>query len=455
MSRDKSVSKKQHHARRAKGNVAIDPSSFDQRLRQRSLNPEPSHAVPEVILTSPIRQPLVYQKRIKKWPTKAADGDLVSVWAPFKIDDERAKEIRLIGFGFFNSKAEIAVRIVSFGPTIPDEEFWNEKVCQAISLRRDLLKLDSQCNTYRVIHAESDGFSGLMVDRYDSIISAEVFSLAMYQRSEALVSLIARQLNCDHYLIRTAPHVLSQEGFDGPDISSPNLPKSVVVHESGTRFQISFDRDAHKTGFFCDQRENRKRLAKYCEGKSVLDLCCYTGGFSVQAKKLGGAAEVIGVDLDQAPLESAKRNANLNQCQIRFVNADIFPYMRDAIREGKLFDIVVLDPPKLIRSRMELEEGRKAHFDMNRLAVRLVRPGGILVTCTCAGLLGNEAFLETVLAACRSSSRETADDSLATAMQRTVIGRIIARTGAGEDHPIGSNCPETEYLHAIWMQVVE
>jgi 23S rRNA (cytosine1962-C5)-methyltransferase len=254
-------------------------------------------------------------------------------------------------------------------------------------------------------------------------------------------------------VIRPAPHVLSQEGFTADELPSPDLPRTVTIQEYGTRFRVRLDAEGHKTGFFCDQRENRKRLASFCRDRSVLDLCCYTGGFSVQAKKLGGASEVIGVDLDQDPLMIARENANLNQSKIRFVNADVFPYMRDAIREGRKFDVVVLDPPKLIRSRQEFEEGRKAHFDMNRLAVRLVRPGGLFLTCTCAGLLRSDDFMNVVITSMRGSERYSHTGELGDSLRRDITGRIIERTGAGPDHPIGYNCPETEYLHAIWMVI--
>jgi 23S rRNA (cytosine1962-C5)-methyltransferase len=206
-----------------------------------------------------------------------------------------------------------------------------------------------------------------------------------------------------------------------------------------------------KTGFFCDQRENRRRLAEFCSGRSVLDLCCYTGGFAIQAKKLGQAEEVVGVDLDEEPLAIARENANLNQLRgLKFVQSDVFPFMRDLIRAGKQYDVVVLDPPKLIRSRAELEEGTRKHFDLNRLAAQCVRPGGLLLTCTCAGLLDKEEFLKTVYAAIRTGPVMGADETRLPG--RTL--QILARTGAAADHPVSLQVPETEYLHAIWARVM-
>jgi 23S rRNA (cytosine1962-C5)-methyltransferase len=196
-------------------------------------------------------------------------------------------------------------------------------------------------------------------------------------------------------------------------------------------------------------------LASFCKNKTVLDLCCYTGGFAIQAKKLGGAAEVTAVDLDAGPLELAKENANLNQVRIKFAQADAFAYIRDMLANGRKFDVLVLDPPKLIRSRAELEEGTRKHFDLNRLAMRLVAPGGIMLSCTCAGLLPQDEFVRLLCAAARQAGPEV---SPATAERgawhapRQV--QILAKTGAAADHPIATNCPEGEYLSAVWMRLM-
>ena len=181
-----------------------------------------------------------------------------------------------------------------------------------------------------------------------------------------------------HTLVRPSPQFLSQEGQEPPEIASAELPEQVTIREYGTRFRVRFA-GGHKTGFFCDQRENRRRLADFCGGRTVLDLCCYTGGFAVQAMRLGQAAEATGVDLDEEPLRLARENAHLNQVRVRFVQADVFTYMREMLAQGRQYDVVVLDPPKLVRSRTELEEGTRKHLDLNRLAMRLVKPGGLML----------------------------------------------------------------------------
>ncbi len=181
----------------------------------------------------------------------------------------------------------------------------------------------------------------------------------MYQRTDAILKKLALRLGTKHQLIQTSPQFVSQEGIEAPTIASPDLPDAVTIQEYGTKFRVRFS-SGHKTGFFCDQRDNRKYLADVCRDKTVLDLCCYSGGFSVQAAKLGGAAEVTGLDIDEEPLKLAAKNANINQVRVRYVQSDAFAFMRDMLKIGRQYDVVVLDPPKLIRSRASSRKGRKS-----------------------------------------------------------------------------------------------
>jgi 23S rRNA (cytosine1962-C5)-methyltransferase len=389
--------------------------------------------------------PLIYRKRIDRVDRDVAPGDLVEVYGP---------DGNLAGYGLYNPKAELALRMLSGPSDLPDEAFWQRKLAEAVKLRREMLRLDEASDAYRLIHAEADGLSGLVIDKLGDVLSAECFSLGMYQRAQAIVELLGPMAGTKHWRIRPGPATLAQEGFDGEELASPDAPPRVTIQEFGTRFRVEFAA-SHKTGFFCDQRDNRRMLASFCKDKSVLDLCCYTGGFAVQAKKLGGAGEVIGVDLDEAPLAVARENANLNQVRAKFVQADAFAYMRDMLANNRRFDVVVLDPPKLIRSRAEVEEGTKKHFDLNRLAMRLVAPGGIMLTCTCAGLLTSDEFLRMIYASARQAGDEVSPataDRYARHAARHV--QILAKTGASADHPIAANCPETEYLQAVWMRVM-
>jgi 23S rRNA (cytosine1962-C5)-methyltransferase len=401
-------------------------------------------AVPRIVLSGEVWRQSVYRKRITRADPQARAGDWVQTVDP---------DGRPIGFGLYNPRSEIAVRQVRLGDQPPDRAYWEGLCRRAIALRRDLLQLDQVTNAYRVIHAESDGFPGFVVDRFGDVLSGEAFSWGMFLRGPALLELLGEVLGTRHWILQTGPACLSQEGYDSPPQSSPAVPQEVLIQEFDTRFRVRFA-GGHKTGFFCDQRENRQRLAAFCRDKSVLDLCCYSGGFAVQAKRLGGAAEVTAVDLDAEPLALAKANADLNQVRIRCVQSDAFAFMRDMLRIGRQFDVVVLDPPKLIRSRAEIDDGTRKHFDLNRLAMQLVAPGGLLLSCTCAGLLTHEAFRRLLYAAARQAGDAIEDlpaQELPRRGPRTM--QILAQTGAAPDHPIGSHCPESEYLQAVWMRL--
>jgi 23S rRNA (cytosine1962-C5)-methyltransferase len=397
-----------------------------EHLAQRPLS-LPEGPLPQIVVKSPTRHPYLYRKRLGEFDKRARHGDLVRLVLP---------DGATFGHGLFNPRAQIAVRVLALGAEPPDEAWWAARVTSAVGLRRDVLHVEQATSAYRVVHAEADGLPGVAVDRFGDVLSIEAFSLGMYQRVEALGGLLAGACDTKHLLVRCGPGSREQEGFAAEPYGSPGLPSHVTISEHGTRFRVDFE-SGHKTGFFCDQRDNRRKLAELCPGKSVLDVCCYSGGFAVQAKVLGRAGEVTGVDLDERAVELARQNAKLNRAQIRFVHADAFSHMRDMVRNGRTWEVVVLDPPKLIRTRDEAEEGRRKCFDLNRLAMQLVAPGGWLLTCSCSGLMPAEEFQRTVGAATPEGRR----------------GTILYRTGAAPDHPVAMNCPETEYLKALWLRV--
>lgn len=388
--------------------------------------------------------PNIFRKRIESISGNPQAGDWVAV---YHLDEESA-ELELFAYGLYNSKSEIAVRLVRWSTDNPDLGYWSACIDRAITLRKEALSLDDACTCYRLLHAEADGVPGLVVDRYGDVLSAEVFSIAMAQRAEELLSHLATHTQTSHWLIQPGPHLQSQEGYDFAARQCQGLPKQVDVHEYGTKFIVRFD-EGHKTGFFCDQRDNRRQLAQWSAGKSVLDVCCYTGGFAVTAANAGKASQVTGVDIDAAPLELARKNAARNQVQVKFTQADAFSYMRDMLRERKQFDVVVLDPPKLIRNRAELDDGTRKHFDLNRLAMQLVKPGGMMLTCSCAGLLHEAEFTKLVRAAAWSAFQPSELNPNPT--QRNM--QIIAKAGAAGCHPVSANCPETEYLKAMWLRL--
>ncbi len=229
------------------------------------------------------------------------------------------------------------------------------------------------------------------------------------------------------------------EDFPGRPVASEALPPTVTIQENGIRYRVRFE-GAHKTGFFCDQRDNRRELAGFCEGRSVLDLCCYTGGFGLNARIHGKADEVTCVDLDEKAVAAAKENANLNQVRIATVHSDAFGYARQMQSNARSYGVVVLDPPKLIPGRLDISTGKRKYFDLNVLAMNLVEPGGLLLTCSCSGLLSSEEFLILLRAAARRAGRSA---------------RVLKVTGASSDHPVGLDALQGAYLKAVWLLMGE
>ena len=211
----------------------------------------------------------------------------------------------------------------------------------------------------------------------------------------------------------------------------------MTIHEHGVRYRIHFE-EGHKTGFFCDQRDNRRDLARFCADRSVLDLCCYTGGFGLNALLRGRAREVTCVDLDENAVALARENGNANSVRLSVVHADAFGYMRQMALNERTYGVVVLDPPKLIADRDEVSAGKRKYFDLNVLGMSLVEPGGLLLTCSCSGLLAAPDFQALLRAAARKAGRSV---------------QLLAMTGAAADHPVALDAPEGAYLKAAWLRV--
>lgn len=415
-----------------------------------ALVPIPTEPIARVYMPRPSRHPNIFRKRIDRTEGNPQPGDWVAVYAT-DVDPSPANpnnEPVLFAYGIYNPRSEVAVRLYFWQSQLPSSSDWESLIEDAIRLRHDTLQIPKTTNAYRIIHGESDGFPGLVVDRYGDCLSAEAFSLGMAQRAPEILERMHAHLGTKHSLVAASPQFSSQEGGIWQDTKSDNFPPYATIEENQVKYRIHFG-TGHKTGFFCDQRENRAVLASHAAGKSVLDVCCYSGGFSVAAAKSGKASEVVGVDLDEEALVMAKKNADINDVRIKYVHADAFAYMRDMARNNKQFDIVVLDPPKLIRSRTELEEGTRKHIDLNRLAIQLVKKGGILLTCCCAGLLDGPAFMQVV----QSAARATGNNPDGTRSRGRVV-QIFETRSAAMDHPVATHCPETGYLKAYWCRVL-
>lgn len=336
------------------------------------------------------------------------------------------------GTGFYNPDSEITIRLLSTRREESDD-FIDERLRTAVALRHDLLKLPEVTEAYRAAHAEGDGLTGLILDRFGPVLVAQLWSRGWFVRREALRASLKKVFPNASVRFVADDRAMENEGFEMPDEPPPG---PVVIAEHGAQFRVNFT-TGHKTGFFCDQRDNRRAVAAMSAGKTVLDLCCYTGGFAVHAAK-SGAKKVVGVDLDEDALETAKRNAKLNKVAVEWKHGDVFDILRALPRPSE-FDLVILDPAKLARNKLELGKARRAYYDMNRLAFGAVAKGGVLVTCSCSGLVPEAEFLEIVREAARSAEREY---------------RVFRIAGAAPDHPVSTLYPEGRYLKAVFGVVV-
>jgi 23S rRNA (cytosine1962-C5)-methyltransferase len=374
--------------------------------------------------------PAIFPNMVGPVSSDAGPGDLVNIYD---------KDGFPFGAGFLNPKARVPLRVLHHGKTAFGESDLDALLMRAIRLRKNTLKLDAETEAYRVVHSDADGLSGLIVDRYADTLSIDVTTLGAWRRIRRWLPMLHAELGTEFQVIRVDPDIGLMEGMrisDVPEAGEPE-PKSVRVRENGLRYLVNFE-DGHKTGFFCDQRENRLKLGKLAQGR-VLDLCTYTGGFALAAKVLAKCEDVTGVDLDEKAIAQAKQNANLNQTRINWTHGDAFTWSRQMIKNGELWDTVVLDPPKFVHHRDNMDEGVFKYRDLNALALQMVRRGGLFVTCSCSGLLSTDDFEDLVIGTAHRHGRKL---------------QILDRTGPGMDHPVMSNCPESRYLKVIWAVVV-
>jgi 23S rRNA (cytosine1962-C5)-methyltransferase len=387
----------------------------------------PSMPYPSVRLRSGTGHMYVYQRMIADVDPQARAGDVVAVYD---------KSNRLFGHAFYHDRSQIALRMLSYEAAPIDEEFFRRRLAAAVSWRQRLIPDTSQTDACRLVHSEGDGISGLIAERYADWIVIEVFSLGVYRRLAMFQRLLTELTGVTKFVVRADERIQRIEGFRVDPKDTPEDAQPINVRENGLRFRVDLRR-GHKTGFFCDQRDNRRRLGELARGASVLDVCCYTGGFGVYARA-AGAEQVTGVDLDEDAIELAKKNANLNSLRIQHVHADAFSYLRQMQTNGRTFDIVVLDPPKFIGSRDEFHEGSRKYVDLNTLGASVVAPGGLLLTCSCSGSVSPDDFIGMVRAAAQRAKRQL---------------QFVDFTGAAPDHPVMANCPESAYLKAIWARL--
>jgi 23S rRNA (cytosine1962-C5)-methyltransferase len=361
-----------------------------------------------------------------------SDGDVVDLMA----DNDK-----FVARGFYNSQSRIRVRLVTWNPVEAiNEDLLKRRLETAISFRKSL-GLDKREGATRLVFSEADGLSGLIVDRYGEWLSVQVNSLAMAQRLPVLIPLLVEQTRVRGIVVRTEKGVPQSEGIDVRDgLVWGQMPEGpVFIEENGLRWGIDLA-EGQKTGYYLDQRDNRLAAAGYMQGRRVLDMFCYSGGFGLNAAKHGGATEVIAYDSSAKALALAKANVQLNGIpNVHFEQEDGFDALARLARMGHGFGAVILDPPKFARSRQSVEEAMRAYHRLNRLAVDVLQAGGILVTCSCSGHVSREDFTYMLVGVAQQTKRDI---------------QILEQRGAAPDHPVAATCLETEYLKCYICRVI-
>jgi 23S rRNA (cytosine1962-C5)-methyltransferase len=378
------------------------------------------------------RHPWVLDTAILRVDGTPADGDVV---------DLATHDGTFVARGLWNAASKLRVRLYAFdAATRLDEALWKSRIASAVSLRQSL-GLGDTAGAARVVNSEGDDLSGLIVDRYGEWLSVQVTALAMSQRLETICDALESLVAPKGILLRGAERGLSKlEGLHLPDRlvrgAAPNGP--IFVTEHGLKFGVDLT-EGQKTGFYLDQRDNRQAAARFARGRRVLDMFCYSGGFATACAVSGGARSVLAVDSSAKATALAKANADLNgAANVAVETADAFEKLASLKAAGDRFGMVILDPPKFARSRASLDDAMRAYHRINRLAVDLLEPGGILVTNSCSGAVSREDFLVMLAGVAQRSGRTI---------------QLLECRGAAPDHPVSAGCLEGEYLKCVIARV--
>jgi 23S rRNA (cytosine1962-C5)-methyltransferase len=378
------------------------------------------------------RHPWIFSGAVKSVEGNPVDGQTVEV---FTVDRQ------WLARGSYSSKSQIRVRILSFDlDEHVDKDLFKNRIAKAIALRKDIPGLD-QTNAYRLIYAESDGLPGVVVDRYDDYLVCQFSSAGAEYWKDEIVNQLEAQWPCSGIFERSDSDSRLKEGY--PDritvLAGSSPPPLIAVREGYLNFLVDVYK-GHKTGFYLDQRPNRALLMKYAANREVLNGFSYTGGFGIAAS-LAGSSHIINVDTSVETLDLAKQNFELNKApmgQIEFIQQDVFNLLR-TFRDGRRqFDLIILDPPKFVASASQLAGGTRGYKDINLLAFKLLRPGGILVTFSCSGYVKPDLFQKIIADAAVDAGREA---------------HVLEYLAQGPDHPVALNFPEGLYLKGMVCRV--
>ncbi len=373
--------------------------------------------------------PWVFSGAVHKIEGKVAEGDLVEVYDCTG---------NFIAAGHYQI-GSIAVRVLTFTPEPVDSEFWSRRIALAYQLRKSLGLISATNNTYRLVHGEGDNLPGLIIDVYDDTAVMQAHSVGMHYAkdflAEAIVNFVSGVKSVYYKSETTLPFKAPVNPEDSYIFGSDT--KNYIATENGLKFNMDWLR-GQKTGFFVDQRENRKLLEQYANGRNVLNMFCYTGGFSVYALR-GGANLVHSVDSSAKAVDLANKNVELNfPSDTRHTSfaEDAFKFMNNA---DNVYDLIILDPPAFAKHREALRNALKGYKRLNAKAFEKIKPGGIVFTFSCSQVVSREQFRLAVFSAAAESKRNV---------------RILHQLSQPADHPINIYHPEGEYLKGlvIWVE---
>lgn len=343
-----------------------------------------------------------------------------------------------IAWGLFNPYSRISLRLYSWKESQPlTPELWHSLVQNAVDLRKRLFDLTLPTTGCRLIFSEADFLSGLTVDNYGGWLLVQFTSLALYHHREIIIQAIQNCFQPRGIWLRTEKGIRESEGLEVVDglLYGPEPPQPVHICEHNLTWSVDVQR-GQKTGCYLDQRDNRLAASRYMKNASVLDAFCFSGGFGITALKAGNAASVVGVDSSESALELARNNALLNNVADRceWIHDDVRNTLDQFAAQDRLFDAIILDPPRMARTRSGLDRALQGYVRLNESALRILKPGGILVTCSCSGLVSRNDFAEVVAETARRSGRNI---------------QILEHHGHPPDHPVSATCAETEYLKVL------
>ena len=360
-----------------------------------------------------------------------SNADGVPAGAVVAVHDHRGK---MLGTALYSAASQIAVRMISTQPVAASglPALLKERIHAAIEYRNRVVRDSDAC---RIVFSEADGLPGLIVDRYNDIVSFQALTQAIDQRKDDLATQLWEELQPASIVERIEPRIRELERLPAAETGALRGEKmQTIITMNGVKFH--FDAAAgQKTGAFLDQRENYAAAAKYARGEAP-DVFCYQGGFALHLAAQG--ASVTGVDSSRPALEQADQNASLNGREIEWIEANAFDLLRDYSDSGKQYDTIVLDPPAFAKTKRALDTALRGYKELNLRALKMLRPSGVLVTCSCSYHVSDADFLAMVTAAALDA-------------HRTV--RILERRGQSLDHPVVLGIPETSYLKCLILAV--